>query len=575
MNLHPQVVESFAAFCDAFGIPLFAHQREDFGEALQREDGRFRYRLCGVSWPRGDGKSWGGAATGIWRLITGRPPQQIISTALDLEGADVVLAHARKIVRGHAELRQAIEIRANSLSVPATGSRWTITSREHTASRGLHPDLVLYDEAAFARDDELFAALLAGQASVRDPLMLVTSTVGRRKSGPLWTIKTLAEGGDAAVCWRWCSENRSPAVTKAFLDRQRRILLPVQYAREHQNQWVDGADAFTTSADVEAAMARDWHEQMRGRADVRYVFFVDFGAVHDPTVIAVGHDEQGTAYVDKLVTLQGNREQPVLISAVEEQVRLLAQAFPPRRILIETWQGMATAQALQRTGLPVELFAPTAKTNAEQWPLLRSRLAARSVVLYPHAQLREELLNLVTEMTATGTRVIDRGKVHQDHAVAVRGVVAALTNQRACTSPVCTDPDCSGQPPLMLLPSDSWSAWRAAHPSPATLSNAEVVLATEEAFTTDTSAAPNVLAVGKAAVASVKSGIAKLLGRAVSDPTRDSHSSRDLALLRKIERLQARESKEQQTRVDKQRRARSAQEIERAIARQGHWWPGE
>ena len=29
--------------------------------------------------------------------------------------------------------------------------------------------------------------------SRRDPLFLVTSTVGRRKSGPLWTVKTMAE----------------------------------------------------------------------------------------------------------------------------------------------------------------------------------------------------------------------------------------------------------------------------------------------------------------------------------------------------------------------------------------------
>src|SRR5262249_28950585 len=48
------------------------------------------------------------------------------------------------------------------------------------------------------------------------------------------------------------------------------------------------------------------------------------------------------------------------------------------------------------------------------------------LVLPPHAQLREELLNLVYEVGPTGVRVIDKGSVHQDHAVAVRGVVAAF-----------------------------------------------------------------------------------------------------------------------------------------------------
>jgi phage terminase large subunit-like protein len=120
--------------------------------------------------------------------------QDIISAALDYDGAKVVLDHARSIIRGHPALSEAIEVQANGLLVPATGSRWTVTSRDHTASRGRHPTVVIYDEVGWAKDDELFSSLLAGQASVEDPLCLVISTVGRRQSGPLWTIKMLAEG---------------------------------------------------------------------------------------------------------------------------------------------------------------------------------------------------------------------------------------------------------------------------------------------------------------------------------------------------------------------------------------------
>jgi phage terminase large subunit-like protein len=57
--------------------------------------------------------------------------------------------------------------------------------------------MVLFDEVGWLRDDELFSSLLAAQASVEDPLMLVTSTVGRRQSGPLWRIKELAESDEA------------------------------------------------------------------------------------------------------------------------------------------------------------------------------------------------------------------------------------------------------------------------------------------------------------------------------------------------------------------------------------------
>ena len=190
------LAESFLAFCDAFGIGLYDWQRAAFGEAVRREAGRFVHPLGGISVPRGNGKSFGGAAVGVWRLLCGPPPQLLLSAALDCEGARVIPDLAKRIVQRHPALEAAVEVRADSILVPSTGSRWLIRSREHTASRGLHPDVVLYDEVGWARDDELFASLLAAQASVVAPLLLVVSTVGRRKTGPLWTIKVLSE--DAA-----------------------------------------------------------------------------------------------------------------------------------------------------------------------------------------------------------------------------------------------------------------------------------------------------------------------------------------------------------------------------------------
>lgn len=424
---------SFPEFCARFDIPLYEWQRDAFGAATLRVGDRFCRPLAGISAPRGDGKSHGAAAVGVWRFVAGASCD-IVSSALDLDGARVILDHARTMVRQHPALANAIEIRANSLYMPSTGSRWTITSREHTASRGRHPDLVLYDEAGWARDVELFASLLAGQASVDDQLMLVTSTVGRRQSGPLWTIRELANGGDPHVFWHWHGENLSPKVTAEFLARQRRILMPAQYAREHQNQWVDAADSFTTAAEVDAAMSHGWTQQHQGRPGQIYYGFADIGIVSDPTVLCLGHAEGDIAFIDGLWTFDGSRAQPVQLAEVEAAVRSLSRRFRVRRWRVESWQGMAAVQSLQRIGLPVELFTPTAKAHAEEWPLFAQRLSSRMVVLPRHERLREELLNLVVQLSSQGVRVVDHGRVHQDHAVAVRGVVASLALSRPSMS---------------------------------------------------------------------------------------------------------------------------------------------
>jgi phage terminase large subunit-like protein len=154
--MQPALLDDLIAFAEHFGIELYPWQADAFGQACARESGRFKYRLAGISVPRGVGKSLGGSVVGLWRLLAGPAPQDILSAALDYDGAKVILDHAKKIIRANKALAKAIDVQAGRLVVKSTGSRWRITSREHQASRGIHPTLVLYDEVGWARDDELF-----------------------------------------------------------------------------------------------------------------------------------------------------------------------------------------------------------------------------------------------------------------------------------------------------------------------------------------------------------------------------------------------------------------------------------
>jgi hypothetical protein len=83
---NPAPMVLFLAFCDRFNIPLFDWQREAFGGATERQGDRFLHPLAGVSMPRGDGKSFGSAAVGIWRLVTSSTKCRILTAALDLGG---------------------------------------------------------------------------------------------------------------------------------------------------------------------------------------------------------------------------------------------------------------------------------------------------------------------------------------------------------------------------------------------------------------------------------------------------------------------------------------------------------
>src|SRR5512134_696982 len=96
-----RVADDFLCCCDTFDIPLFSWQREAFGGATQRAEGKFIHPLGAISVPRGNGKSYGAAAVGAWLFRFGPQPQDVLSVALNLEGAGVILNHARRILKGH------------------------------------------------------------------------------------------------------------------------------------------------------------------------------------------------------------------------------------------------------------------------------------------------------------------------------------------------------------------------------------------------------------------------------------------------------------------------------------------
>ena len=108
------IKEDFLLWCEHMGVTLFDWQKEDFGEATRRENGRFVHRLVGISVPRGDGKSEAGSRVGAWAL-TRKRGALVLSTALSLDGARVVLNYGRQFFRE----RTSAEVLTNEIRIPS------------------------------------------------------------------------------------------------------------------------------------------------------------------------------------------------------------------------------------------------------------------------------------------------------------------------------------------------------------------------------------------------------------------------------------------------------------------------
>lgn len=435
------------AFVRSFDRVPWPYQVDILHEALERDaDGQFLNQTVVISLPRQNSKSTMSGWAALWRLYTGEK-QEIITVANDVEQASIILNDARRIIRNSKILFGCLDRHGLGKSEIRLkdGSRWLIKSSESVSSRGLRPSLVLYDELGWSLSRDLFDTLSAAQAAQSNPLLIVTSTVGPVMAGILWDLFELARVGSPGVKLIYKQENLSPLITQKYLDRERAILPGVVYAREHENRWGEGSDAFCTEADWKTAIGDS--SPLRHKDAGPCWIYVDLGWVHDESAIAVVKTEGEKIAVVALECFQGTHAHPVEFRAVEDKLRDLAKRFHATKVIIESPQGVASAQNLGRLGLDVEIKYPTAKSNAEHWGALYTALKAGQIHLPDDARLRRQLLTLTIKNTATGWKVEDVPSIHQDRAVAIAGAAYAALSGQTREWELIADPFGSTWPP--------------------------------------------------------------------------------------------------------------------------------
>lgn len=422
-KLFQSMVDNPSLFVRAFDRQPWGYQEQALNAALARdEQGKFIHPIVVLSWPRQDTKTTLSMWADLWRLYCDPLPQEIISVANDKEQARIKLNDARRVIRSSDILYSLLDGRyglTRSEIRLQNGNRWLIKSADSVFSRGLRPSSASFDELGWAISRDLFDVLSAGQAAQKNPLILVTSTVGPVKAGILWELFEQARAGNKSVYLDYRTENLSPLVTPEYLERERAILPPHVYAREHQNLWGEGSDVFCTEEDWKRAL--DGGDPRRDQDPGPCYLFCDLGWVHDETALAVTRRDDGKIKVIHLETFRGSQSHPVEFAAVEDRIAQLAECLNIKRARIESPQGVALSQALNLRGVATDVLHPTAKSNQENWGALYTALKNGSIQLPNDAKLRQQLLTLTIRTSQSGWKVEDVPSIHNDRAVAVAG----------------------------------------------------------------------------------------------------------------------------------------------------------
>lgn len=163
-----------------------------FGWQRKRDDGRWarRFRYVYVSVARKNGKSMIAAVVLLYMLaFDGEGGAECFAAATKRDQAKIVWTQAAGIVRKDPELRKKIRViasRSHMYVIDDPESYAQALGRDQDSHDGLNPHLAVVDEFHAHKDGSQRDVLQSGQGARIEPMMLVITTAGSKRTGPCW-----------------------------------------------------------------------------------------------------------------------------------------------------------------------------------------------------------------------------------------------------------------------------------------------------------------------------------------------------------------------------------------------------
>jgi len=418
-----------------YGACIADFQLETFRAIFARHSNhRPKHRLCYLERRRGESKTTDIAAVALADLLTGPARHRSFAVAADEDQAALILESVEDF-QARSPVLSGLKVQKNTVTNSATGSELRILAADARTNFGLRPRLVLFDELSQQRDRKLWTTMWTSVAKSPASQMIVGSMAGTDLSSIAWEVRQLAATKPAYYFQGRAGTQPAPWLAAEDLEEQRATIHPIDFAVYFEAQWSEPAGAWITSAMYDAI---ETGVEASGVAyPLTAVMYVDLGLRKDATAIAVCHgvqrpDNQTGVVTDTLRTLRGTKAEPVQLEAVEDLVVELVEAYRVRRVVFESWQGASSVQRLRKRleGVSVEEQFPTAESMAKAWGGLYSLITGARLCVFPHAELRREMLALVVKSVGGRLKVVEGSTlVHQDHAVALAGACQLVTAQ--------------------------------------------------------------------------------------------------------------------------------------------------
>jgi hypothetical protein len=350
---------------------------------------------------RGAAKTWALACRAAWALEFAPRRIKINAYAGDSDQARLVV----KSIQTHCDANQwhTLEIQKNVVRNPTTGSELEIMSADAATGFGALVDAIFVDEIGNWPDTDqslrLWEMIISTATKKQSCLAEVATNAGRTES-KIYEIRNGVRDDAASSdpLWYFESVKEIPNwFTPRQLAEQKRLLSPSAYARLWENSWSSGTDSGVSPTDYDACEVLFEEHPRRQREFDAYIAACDLGWRHDRTglvVLAVNYRRNITqlAYCAQFRPQDYGGELP--LSVVEEAIEEVHRKYILNWLVFDPREATGLSQRLCDRGLPCARISLTPDVQDAMAKGLLKAFNQRTIQVYPHAELRKDILSL-------------------------------------------------------------------------------------------------------------------------------------------------------------------------------------
>jgi phage terminase large subunit-like protein len=408
-------------------------------------DGRLLYQELVFAAPKKSGKTaFAALITLTVLLLFGGHFAEAYTLANDFEQAQSRVFQAiKRIIESSPLLKREAKVTADKIVFPAfRGATIATVANDYTGQAGANPTISCFDELwGYVSEnsrrlwDEMIppptrkitCRLTVTYAGFSGESVLLEELHKRGMAQP--EVAPSLHAGDG-ILLAWHHEPIAPWQTEAWLAEMRRSLRPNQFLRMIENRFVTSESSFV---DIEKWNACVDPNATPIFADKNLPIFigVDASVKHDSTaIVAVTPlDRQRVRLVTHRI-FQPTPDAPLdFEAAIEATLIELCERFAVRQILFDPYQMQATAQRLQKRGLPIREFPQTSANLTIASQGLYELIESRSLVLYPDAAMRLSASRAIAIETVRGWRIAKEKQSHKIDVIVALGMAAHAATQ--------------------------------------------------------------------------------------------------------------------------------------------------